>query len=127
MARPTKPRRICQMPEFREFHPTGPSHESSAGTSIHMTLEELETLRLMDLEDHTQHEGADIMGVSRSTFQRLYNDARKKVAKSLVGGYTLTIEGGHYELCEYIETSPCPKCTRKNDPRIIEKLAKKQP
>lgn len=121
MARPTKPRRICQMPAFKEFHPYGPSHEVTAGTSILMTIEELETLRLMDLEDHTQHEGADIMGVSRSTFQRLYNDARKKVAKSLILGYPLSIEGGHYELCEYIETSPCPKCSREKSLNKIKK------
>ncbi len=112
MARPTKPRRICQMPEFLEFQPTGKSHSSVEGASIHMTLEELETLRLMDLEDHTQHEGADIMGVSRSTFQRLYNDARKKVARSLIQGNPLNIEGGHYELCEFVETSPCPRCSK---------------
>lgn len=111
MARPTKPRRICQMPEYREFQPAGHS-EMDSGDAIHMTLEELETLRLMDLENHTQHEGAEKMGVSRSTFQRLYNDAKKKVAKSLIEGYTLHIEGGNYELCEYIEQSPCPKCSR---------------
>ncbi len=111
MARPTKPRRICQMPEYREFQPAG-DFESATDTTIHMTLEELETLRLMDLEDHTQHEGAEKMGVSRSTFQRLYNDAKKKVAQSLIEGYTLHIEGGNYELCEFIDQSPCPKCSR---------------
>ena len=40
------------------------------------------------------------MNVARTTVQGIYNDARKKVADSLVNGKVLLIEGGEYRLCE---------------------------
>jgi predicted DNA-binding protein (UPF0251 family) len=55
--------------------------------------EELESLRLADLEGHYQEQAAEQMGVSRSTFQRTVIEARRKVAQALVEGMALQIEG----------------------------------
>lgn len=59
--------------------------------------EELEALRLMDLEDLTQEDAAQRMGVSRSTFQRILAQARRQVALALVEGAALVVEGATVE------------------------------
>ena len=57
--------------------------------------EELEALRLTDLEDLTQEDAAERMGVSRSTFQRTISQAHRQVALALTEGAALAIEGSH--------------------------------
>lgn len=64
-----------------------------------MTVDEYETIRLIDLEGFTQEECAQQMNVARTTVQGIYAEARKKVASSLVHGKVLWIEGGEYQLC----------------------------
>ena len=63
-----------------------------------MTLDELETIRLMDHEGQTQEECARQMDVSRATVTGIYESARRKVAKCLVEGKRLIIAGGKYRL-----------------------------
>ena len=78
-----------------------------------MTLDEYETIRLIDLLGRTQEDCAKQMGVARTTVQSVYNAARKKVAESLVNGVRLTIEGGDYILCSY-GTECCGKMCARN-------------
>jgi len=92
MARPRKRRRVCFSPEHREFGPLGQGPWTREWT-IHMLLEELEAIRLIDLEGLTQEECAARMGVARSTVQRIYQEARRKVAESLVHGKRLVVYG----------------------------------
>ena len=61
-----------------------------------LKLEELEAVRLKDLEGLEQSECAEKMGVSRPTFQRILLAAREKIADSLVNGKTIHIEGGNF-------------------------------
>lgn len=95
MARPKKRRRVRCVPENRRFGPVGLS-KCEECDKINMTVEEYETIRLIDLEDFTQAEAAREMDVSRTTVQGIYMDARKKLAEALVEGKMITIEGGHY-------------------------------
>lgn len=63
-----------------------------------LSLEEMEAIRLRDLEHMEQEPCASKMNISRPTFQRILASARKKIADSLLSGKALRIEGGIYEL-----------------------------
>jgi len=107
MPRPRKRRRVCFSPKYREFGPLGQGPWTRERT-IHMPLEELETIRLIDLEELTQEECAARMGVARSTVQRMYQEARRKIAESLVLGKRLVVHGDAQEF-EGKEDSRCSK------------------
>ena len=95
MARPYKARRICSVPTIDTFGPLNQEMDSA----VELTLEEYETIRLIDWLACTQEECADQMGVARTTVQAVYNSARKKLADCLVNGKRLEIRGGNYQLC----------------------------
>ena len=98
MPRPCKRRRICGLPSCRHF---GPKDISTADVQpIIMTLDEFETIRLIDLEGLKQEECAEQMKIARTTAQAVYNSARSKLAECLINGKELTIAGGNYELCD---------------------------
>lgn len=61
-----------------------------------LRIEELESIRLKDLEGLEQEECAEKMEVSRQTFQRILNTARAKIADSLINAKAIRIEGGNY-------------------------------
>lgn len=63
-----------------------------------LQVEELEALRLCDLEELDQATAARQMDVSRGTFQRILYSARKKTADALVNGLGISIMGGNYEV-----------------------------
>jgi predicted DNA-binding protein (UPF0251 family) len=111
MVRPRKWRKVCCMPENNRFGPL--NCQISEEHFILMTIDEYETIRLIDLEGFSQEECAEQMKVARTTVQRIYNDARKKIADSIVNGKVLRIEGGDYQLCEGLEKScGCGGCRR---------------
>lgn len=85
------------MPQVDAFAPVGASQTEELVT---MSVDEYEIIRLMDLEGLSQDESAERMGVARSTVQRIYDDARKKLADFLINGKSLRIEGGDYRLCK---------------------------
>lgn len=97
MPRPRKWRKVCCLPESDRF---GPLNEPVDHNHVIMTVEEYETIRLIDLEGFTQEECARQMNIARTTVQGIYTEARKKVANTLVNGKVLRIEGGNYKLCE---------------------------
>lgn len=98
MARPMKWRKVCNLPNRNRFGPLDLSSEEI--NIVNMTVDEYETIRLIDLERFTQEECAYQMNVARTTVQGIYNEARKKLAESLVNGKVLFIEGGEYRLCD---------------------------
>ena len=100
MARPQKCRRICMMPPGGAF---GPLSGRTPSETIVMTVDEYETIRLIDLMGYTQEECARQMGVGRTTIQSSYNRARYKLARMLSEGKQLQISGGDYRLCPLME------------------------
>ena len=62
-----------------------------------LTVEELEAVRLRDIERLEQNDCAAAMNISRPTFQRVLISARAKIADSLLCGKALRVKGGHYE------------------------------
>jgi uncharacterized protein len=95
MPRPCKCRRVGFAPEAVLFKPAGiPGHELR---EVSLTLDELESLRLADLESLYQEQAAEKMGVSRQTFGNLVAAARRKTADCLVNGKMLRIAGGVVE------------------------------
>lgn len=95
MPRPTKCRRVCCFPEILEFMPMG----ETSGDPIVLTVDEFETIRLIDKEGLSQEECGAQLGVGRTTAQKIYETARKKIADALVLGCSLKIEGGDFSLC----------------------------
>jgi predicted DNA-binding protein (UPF0251 family) len=100
MSRPRKLRRVDCLPENNSF---GPLDSISEKQIVVMTVDEYETIRLIDLLGFTQEECANRMNIARTTVQSIHNAARKKQADSLVNGKMLKIEGGCYRLCGGLE------------------------
>ena len=90
MSRPIRCRRIEQLPTYRSFSPD----DVEPVESIIMSLDEFETLRLLDNEGLTQESCASKMNISRTTVTAIYDRARRKVAQALVNGKRLMIMGG---------------------------------
>ncbi len=64
--------------------------------SVILLYEEFEALRLADYENLLHVEAALRMNISRPTFTRLYDKARKSVAKAFVEGKAILIQGGTF-------------------------------
>ena len=111
MSRPRIPKRVCDFPQVDTITPSG---KSGTGSEIvNMSVEEYEVMRLIDNEDLNQEQCAEVMGVARSTVQRLYNDARKKIADSIINVKVLKISGGDYTMCVKKSNQPmCNGCNR---------------
>ncbi len=97
------PRWVTDVPEVEFFKPAGvPLRELEV---MKITVEELETIRLTDIEGLTQEEAAVQMGISRRTFWNDLTGARKKVAFALVNGHAIEIKGGAYSITGKDETN----------------------
>jgi len=89
------------------FKPAGVP--ASQVVEIVLEIDELEAMRLADLEGLYQEQAAERMNVSRQTFGRIVSSARSKVARALVQGTSLRIEGGEIEMAEQ-RTFMCLEC-----------------
>ena len=96
MARPRNCRRVGSMPGSSYFKPRG--IPLSTLEEVVLSVDEFEAIRLADLEGLYQEQAAERMKVSRQTFGRIVETARRKVAKALVEGKALKIEGGEVEM-----------------------------
>ena len=99
MPRPKKCRRICSIPQNLGFKPIGKSCDAENTTTI--TLDEYESIRLIDFEKLSQEQCANQMNVARTTITAIYESARYKIADCLINGKAILIEGGNVELCEH--------------------------
>ena len=108
MPRPPLCRRIAQHPDATYFKPPGiPLTELE---EVVLTVDELEALRLADKEGMYQEQAAEQMNISRPTFGRIVETARRKVAEALVEGKALRIDGGNFVMAE-MRTFRCSDCS----------------
>lgn len=96
MPRPKRCRRICRYPDFWSFAPEDAEEETEE--SVVLSLDEFETIRLIDHRRQTQEECAAAMGVSRATVTSIYEAARFKLADALICGKRIRIAGGAYRV-----------------------------
>lgn len=97
---------------------------------IELQFDELEAMRLTDLEGLSQEEVALMLKVSRQTVQLILEGARKKVTQALFDGTDINFVGGPVEIrrCPFVcrvcgtefpliatnETRECPNCHSTN-------------
>ena len=133
MGRPHRKRRVDRPPRFVNFKPTGVPRRRLE--KVELTLDEFEAIRLADYQELEHLEASQKMGISRPTFTRLIEKARRKVAQAIIDGKELIIEGGYFDFVNTIhqcadcgEASPqpfdedaenCPDCGSEN----VENLA----
>jgi uncharacterized protein len=110
MPRPKLKRMIVNPPIMEGFKPFGiPMTELEP---VILLYEEYEAIRLSDYEGLTQEQSAGQMNVSRPTFTRIYEKARRTIAQAFVEGKAIFIEGGdfHTDDCWY----RCDNCMKLN-------------
>jgi predicted DNA-binding protein (UPF0251 family) len=129
MSRPHRCRRVRCNPDANYFKPRGiPVDELE---EVDLKMDELEAIRLADLEGKYQEDAAKKMSISRQTFGNIITSAHKKIADSLVNSKALKIEGGVVKMmerificsnCKHEWSSPygagrpeqCPQCKKTN-------------
>jgi predicted DNA-binding protein (UPF0251 family) len=95
MVKPRKKRNVLYPPWMHSFGPHGhdiPGPEQE----VVLTIDEYESIRLADHENLKQEEAASRMNISRPTFTRLVDSARKKIADAMINGKIIRIKGGSY-------------------------------
>lgn len=100
MARPVKCRRICRYPCIKEFSPQNGRDDKQ----VILSYDEFETIRLIDREGLSQEKCGEYLRVGRTTVQKIYDSARKKIAEALTEGLSLRISGGDVSLCDGVNS-----------------------
>jgi len=96
MPRPPIERAVAGVPRITLFKPAGvPARELE---QLRLGVDELEAIRLVDLEGLSHEQAAKVMGVSRQTVGRVLERARARVAEALVCGKAILIGGGRYRV-----------------------------
>ncbi|WP_406676647.1 DUF134 domain-containing protein [Neomoorella carbonis] len=112
MPRPPKCRRVEFIPGITYFKPAAvPLRQLE---EVVLAVEELEAIRLKDIEGLEQEECAARMRVSRPTFFRILGAARSKVADALINGKAIRVEGGVYRLAG--AKARCEECGHEWEP-----------
>ena len=128
MPRPKSNRIVHEPPVFTEFKPIGV--KAMTLDLVKLSLDELEAIRLADFTGLSQEEAAEEMEISRPTFTRLIEEARKKIADFILNGKLLNVDGGNIHFRNNIikcqncgqmfrthfdeEISECPSCHSNN-------------
>ncbi len=73
-----------------------------------LTLDEFEAIRLADYLGKEHQDAAQRMNISRPTFTRLIAKARQKVARAIIDGMELVIEGGNIDFAQSLHH--CDEC-----------------
>ncbi len=106
MPRPTQNRKVATPPLMIGYKPFGIPRNQLESIVVH--YDEFEVVRLLDYEGLMQEQAAEMMQVSRPTLTRIYESARRKIARAFVEGKMITIEGGNVEFSG--EWFRCKRC-----------------
>ncbi len=96
MARPVKLRCVSWWPRISFFKPVGVP--LNILEKVNLSIEEMEAIRLKDVEGLEQEECARRMRISRATFHRVLGMGREKIADALIYGKAIQIGGGDFGL-----------------------------
>jgi uncharacterized protein len=96
MPRPPIERSVGGVPRVTLYPPAGVP--TRALERLQLTVDELEAIRLVDLEGLSHEQAAAAMGISRQTVGRVLERGRALVADALVSGKALLIGGGQYRI-----------------------------
>ena len=136
MPRRRRLRKVVAPPGFRGYKPFGTNIKTSE--AIDLLYEEYEAIKLTDYDILNHKEAAEIMGISRPTFARIYESARRKIAKALVeireiktvygnawmdkSWFVCNVCNARFNIPQTVENQNCPLCSSEN----IELLQKQQ-
>ena len=121
--RPKKERIVHAPPKVLRFKPAGIPMQLLE--TVKLSLDEYEAIRLADLFGEDQESAAKKMGISRPTFTRLIEQARKKVADAVINCKELLIEGGNVHF--RYNVFKCTNCGYTIKVSISENVEKKCP
>ncbi|MDD2284868.1 MAG: DUF134 domain-containing protein [Paludibacter sp.] len=139
MSRPKQHRKVGSPPLMKGYKPFGiPRTELE---TIVLQFDEYEAIRLLDYEGLLQEQAAERMNVSRPTLTRIYEQARRSIAKAFVEGKMILIEGGNVEsdrdwyrcnrcnkliggLANHVR---CKHCTSYGDDELVPIIKKESP
>lgn len=111
MVRPIKDRIVKFSPDVSYFKPRGiPMIDLE---EVKLTVDEREAIRLADLLDLSHEDAGRTMGVSRATFGRIIKKARKTVAKAIIHGMAINVEGGNYKIIGNERVFICLECSHR--------------
>ena len=117
MSRPKTLRKVVAPPNFKGYRPYGTNVEPT--DSIELLYEEYEAIKLADYDLMNHLEASKLMGISRPTFARIYETARRKIAKAFVETIEIkTVYGDalleecqtRFTIPKTIEEHECPLC-----------------
>ena len=122
-------RRVMMPPRMEGFKPFGIPMRNLG--SVVLLFEEFEAIRLTDYENLTQAQAARRMNISRPTFTRIYERARKNIAEAFVEGKAILIHGGHYITDDFwyrcmdcnevmITLKPITRCRKCDSEKIVQ-------
>lgn len=119
------------MPRRKKFRWVNIKLPEGKGGEIELSADEMEAIRLADVEGMNQVEAAEIMGISQPTLHRILREARRKIGIAVLESRNVKITGGDYimrrfkcydcgnEWSEPFGTGKpdCPKCNSDNTGR----------
>lgn len=128
MPRKKAARNVVEPPKFSGFKPYGAFRQPQGAAEL--LFEEYEAIKLADYNLKTHKQASALMGVSRATFARIYENARRKIARALVEGLQLTTRPGNarfdqpwfwctdcnsrFTITKQTPSKNCPSCSSEN-------------
>ncbi len=134
MPRRRKPRKVVAPPGFKGYRPYGVQHNNQEGVTL--LYEEYEAIKLADYDRMNHLQASKLMGVSRPTFARIYESARRKIAtalaesRPLVTSYGNAIMDESWKICyqcnarftvpDKLNNHDCPICSAKSTGSVTQ-------